>query len=104
MNTTIVDFSSKGSKFIREEQLKHPELKYFLDYFNSSPPATDLVKWTERGYLMNQGILHQYAPDSEVEEPQLVVPTHDRKRILKEYHDAVTTGHCGEEATFPADY
>ncbi|GFS51039.1 retrovirus-related Pol polyprotein from transposon 412 [Trichonephila clavipes] len=37
---------------------------------------------------MNQGVLYRYSPHAEVEEAQLVVPTHEREKILKLHHDA----------------
>ena len=49
---------------------------------------------------MNQGVLYRYAPDSESDEAQLVVPSHERERVLKEYHDDPTAGHYGAEGTY----
>ncbi|GFS58059.1 retrovirus-related Pol polyprotein from transposon 412 [Trichonephila clavipes] len=48
---------------------------------------------------MNQGVLYRYAPDSESEEAQLVVPSHERTLILKNHHDAPMAGHYGTEGT-----
>ncbi|GFT24533.1 retrovirus-related Pol polyprotein from transposon 412 [Trichonephila clavipes] len=49
---------------------------------------------------MNQGVLFRYAPDSESEEAQLVVPSHERTLILKNHHDAPMAGHYGAEGTY----
>ncbi|GFT06785.1 transposon Ty3-I Gag-Pol polyprotein [Trichonephila clavipes] len=49
---------------------------------------------------MNQGVLYRYSPHAEVEEAQLVVPTHDREKILKLHHDAPTAAHYGADGTF----
>ncbi|GFU69953.1 retrovirus-related Pol polyprotein from transposon 297 [Trichonephila clavipes] len=49
--------------------------------------VADMLSRVERGYLMNQGVLFRYAPDSESEEIQLVVPNHERTLILKNHHD-----------------
>ncbi|GFV26859.1 retrovirus-related Pol polyprotein from transposon 412 [Trichonephila clavipes] len=42
----------------------------------------------------------RYAPDSESEEAQLVVPSHERTLILKNHHDAPMAGHYGTEGTY----
>ena len=49
---------------------------------------------------MNLGVLYRYATDSESEEAQLVVPTQERERVLREYHDAPTAGHYGSEGAY----
>ncbi|GFX63022.1 transposon Ty3-I Gag-Pol polyprotein [Trichonephila clavipes] len=46
---------------------------------------------------MNQGVLYRYSPHAEVEEAQLVVPTHEREKILKLHHDAPTAAHYGAD-------
>lgn len=79
-----VDIATKNFKVIREEKLlKDTELKKIMECFESNFPATDLVKFTEIGYLMNQGVLYKYAPDPEVKVVQLVAPTNGRKPIVK---------------------
>ncbi|GFX44792.1 pro-Pol polyprotein [Trichonephila clavipes] len=49
---------------------------------------------------MNQGVLYRYSPHAEVEEAQLVIPTHEREKILKLHHDAPITAHYGADGTF----
>ncbi|GFT12924.1 pro-Pol polyprotein [Trichonephila clavipes] len=49
---------------------------------------------------MNQGVLYRYSPHAEVKETQLVVPTHEREKILKLHHDAPTATHYGADGTF----
>ncbi|GFW30429.1 pro-Pol polyprotein [Trichonephila clavipes] len=49
---------------------------------------------------MNQGVLYRYSPHAEVEEAQLVVPNHEREKILKLHHDAPTAAHYGADGTF----
>lgn len=48
---------------------------------------------------MNQGVLYCLSPDSDSEEPQLVVPESMIEVTLKEFHDAHTAGHQGVERT-----
>ncbi|GFS88670.1 retrovirus-related Pol polyprotein from transposon 17.6 [Trichonephila clavipes] len=42
----------------------------------------------------------RYAPDSESEEAQLVIPSHDIILILKNHHNAPMAGHYGAEGTY----
>ncbi|GBO24028.1 hypothetical protein AVEN_88700-1 [Araneus ventricosus] len=49
---------------------------------------------------MNQGVLYRYSHDSESEEAQLVVPTHERDKILKEHHDSLNAADYGSDGTY----
>ncbi|GFX70922.1 retrovirus-related Pol polyprotein from transposon 17.6 [Trichonephila clavipes] len=66
---------------IRKGQLEDKELKKIIDCFESMDKEENFANYTSRGYLVNQGILYRYPPESE-EEDQLVVPTHERERIF----------------------
>ncbi|GBL91600.1 hypothetical protein AVEN_23655-1 [Araneus ventricosus] len=48
---------------------------------------------------MNQGVLYRYSHESESEEAQLFVPTHERDKILKEHHDSPNAAHYGSDGT-----
>jgi hypothetical protein len=61
--------------------------------------GVDHTRWTERGYVMCHGILYRYAPYSDTEEAQLVVPQSQVPEILREYHDSPLAGHYGVEKT-----
>ncbi|GFX58698.1 transposon Tf2-9 polyprotein [Trichonephila clavipes] len=87
-----VDMPSRKSK----GKLEDEELKKIIDYFESMDKGENFANYTSRGYLMNQGILYRYSPESEEEEGQLVVSAQERERILQEYHDA----HYGVENTY----
>ncbi|GFY21582.1 retrovirus-related Pol polyprotein from transposon 17.6 [Trichonephila clavipes] len=93
-----VDMPSKKSSDIRKGQLEDEELKKIIDCFESMDKDENFANYISRGYLMNQGILYRYSPESE-EEAQLVVPAQERERI-QEYHDAPTAGHYGLENTY----
>ncbi|GFW43502.1 retrovirus-related Pol polyprotein from transposon 412 [Trichonephila clavipes] len=93
-----VDMPSRKSSDIRKGQLEDEELKKIIDCFESMDKEENFANYTSRGYLMNQGILYRYSPESE--EAQLVVPAQERDRILQEYHDAPTAGHYGVENTY----
>ncbi|GFX86102.1 transposon Tf2-8 polyprotein [Trichonephila clavipes] len=98
--TITVDMPSRKSSDIRKGQLEDEELKKIIDCFESMDKDENFANYTSRGYLMNQGILYRYSPESEEEEAQLVVPAQERERILQEYHDAPTAGHYGVENTY----
>ncbi|KAH9645930.1 hypothetical protein HF086_011392 [Spodoptera exigua] len=58
-------------------------------------------RWLERGYLMDQGVLFRYNPDSESESPQLVISAGHVPNVLKELHDSPTAGHPGNDDSLP---
>ncbi|GFW53974.1 retrovirus-related Pol polyprotein from transposon 412 [Trichonephila clavipes] len=101
LKTIIIDFPTRTANELRTEQLKDLELKKIVDCFENPNKGVDFANWTGRGYVMNQGVLYQYSPHAEVEEAQLVVPTHERKKILKLHHDAPAAAHYGADGTFP---
>ncbi|GFW28333.1 transposon Tf2-11 polyprotein [Trichonephila clavipes] len=97
--TVVIDVPSRSPKEIRDEQMKDEELVKIISCLEDPDKNVNYVNWDERGYLMNQGVLFRYAPDSESEEAQLVVPSHERTLILKNHHDAPMAGHYGTEGT-----
>ncbi|GFX53638.1 retrovirus-related Pol polyprotein from transposon 412 [Trichonephila clavipes] len=101
LKTIIIDFPTRTANELRTEQLKDLELKKIVDCFENPNKGVDFANWTGRGYVMNQGVLYRYSPHAEVEEAQLVVPTHEREKILKLHHDAPTAAHYGADGTFP---
>lgn len=99
--TVTVDIPRRPANDIREAQLQDQELKKIIDCFEAKQPTpVDYARWTNRGYIMSQGILYRYSPDSESEEAQLVVPEQERCLVLTEYHDTPTAGHYGGERTY----
>ncbi|GFT74876.1 transposon Tf2-8 polyprotein [Trichonephila clavipes] len=96
----VIDFPTRTANELRTEQLKDLELKKIIDCFENPNKGVDFANWTGRGYVMNQGVLYRYSPHAEVEEAQLVVPTHEREKILKLHHDAPTAAHYGADGTF----
>ncbi|GFX42992.1 transposon Tf2-9 polyprotein [Trichonephila clavipes] len=101
LKTIVIDFPTRTANELRTEQLKDLELKKIVDCFENPNKGVDFANWTGRGYVMNQGVLYGYSPHAEVEEAQLVVPTHEREKILKLHHDAPTAAHYGADGTFP---
>ncbi|GBM90512.1 hypothetical protein AVEN_215773-1 [Araneus ventricosus] len=100
LQTVVIDVPSRTAGELRTEQLKGLELKKIIDCFEDINKSVDFANWTERGYVLNQGVLYRYSPHSEVEEAQLVVPSHEREKILKLHHDAPTASHYGADGTF----
>ncbi|GFU76717.1 transposon Tf2-9 polyprotein [Trichonephila clavipes] len=98
--TVAIDVPSRSPKEIRDEQMKDEELVKIISCLEDPDKNVNYVNWVERGYLMNQGVLFRYAPDSESEEAQLVIPSHERTLILKNHHDAPMAGHYGAEGTY----
>jgi hypothetical protein len=81
----------------RTEPKKEPELLKIIDSFESN--HDDFSKWTERGYVVANDILHCYSGEEDVVDAQLVVPSHERPRLMQDYHDALTAGHYGVQRT-----
>lgn len=93
-----IDLPSKGSKVIRDSQLDDPEVYKIMNCFEN-PHSNEVSNWLDRGYLMENGILYRLHPDSDSDEPQLVVPAQSRAQIMKLFHDDASSGHIGIEAT-----
>lgn len=96
-----IDMPHRTSTNIREGQLNDPEIRKIIKCFEDKTASPiDFTRWTSRGYLMSQGILYRYSPDSESEDAQLMVPENERQQVLQEYHDAPSIGHYGGEKTY----
>ncbi|GFW37194.1 retrovirus-related Pol polyprotein from transposon 297 [Trichonephila clavipes] len=70
--TVAIDVQSRFPKEIRDEQMKDEELVKIISCLEDPDKNVNYVNWVELGYLMNQGVLLRYAPDSESEDAQLV--------------------------------
>jgi hypothetical protein len=99
-NFNVVDMPTRSVKDMRESQMKDENLKKIIDSFESTQKTEDYANWTERGFLMNQGVLYRYVPDADSEEAQLVIPTDERETIMQQHHNDPMAGHYGEEGTF----
>lgn len=99
-NVVSIEMPRQQAELIRAEQLSDPDIQKIVDCFESpTPNNVDYKRWTERGYLMDNGILYRYDPECDVEEPQQVVPRCRVTTIIKEYHDSPLTGHGGVDKT-----
>ncbi|GBN82983.1 hypothetical protein AVEN_232611-1 [Araneus ventricosus] len=99
-NTVSIDFPARSPVEMREEQLKDEDLRKIIHCFENDDKDVNHASRLERGYLMNQGVLYRYSHDSESEEAQLVVPSHERDKILKEHHDSPNAAHYGLDGTY----
>ncbi|GFW33568.1 retrovirus-related Pol polyprotein from transposon opus [Trichonephila clavipes] len=83
-----------------EESFCEPNNITIADMPTRSCKDMQYANWTERGFLMNQGILYRYVPDADSAEAQLVIPTAERELIMQRHHNDPMTGHFGEDGTF----
>ncbi|PZC79417.1 hypothetical protein B5X24_HaOG216412 [Helicoverpa armigera] len=97
--SVICDLPTKTPSELRSEQLSDPEVEKIVKELEG-PDDVAAQRWLERGYLMDQGVLFRYNPDSESESPQLVISASHVPNILKELHDSPTAGHPGIDRTY----
>jgi hypothetical protein len=67
--------------------MRDPKVKQVITDLASTNPEV-AQPWTAKGYLLNQSVLYYYPQEGDDEETKLVVPVHDRRRIMKEFHDS----------------
>lgn len=84
---------------LREKQLQDPDVKKIIECFENPTDTVDYKRWTERGFIMNRGVLYRYSPDVESEDAQLVVPASNVTEVLQECHDSPVAGHYGVDKT-----
>ncbi|XP_063361755.1 uncharacterized protein LOC134650752 [Cydia amplana] len=97
--SVVVDLPTKNPAELRREQLADPEVEKIIKEIEGSDEVASR-RWTERGYLVEQGVLYRYNPDSDSETPQLVIPSSLRAEIMKECHDSPVAGHPGVDRTY----
>ncbi|GFX77045.1 hypothetical protein TNCV_1072451 [Trichonephila clavipes] len=100
-NITIADMPTRSCKDMREAQLKDDNFKKkIIDSFESPLKTEEYANWTERGFLMNQGVLYRYVPDADSAEAQLVIPNAERELIMQRHHNDPMAGDYGEDRKF----
>ncbi|GFW30609.1 transposon Tf2-9 polyprotein [Trichonephila clavipes] len=98
-NITISDMPTRSSKDMRyRRSLKMIILK--KSSTESPLKTSSFANWTERGFLMNQGVLYRYVPDADSAEAQLVIPNAELELIMQRHHNDPMAGHYGEDGTF----
>lgn len=97
--SVICDLPTKSPTQLRQDQLTDPEIQKIVTELEGVDELA-AKRWSERGFLMEQGVLYRLNPDSDAEAPQLVIPAHQVTDVLKELHDAPTAGHAGIDRTY----
>uniref|UniRef100_A0A1Y1KT95 RNA-directed DNA polymerase n=1 Tax=Photinus pyralis TaxID=7054 RepID=A0A1Y1KT95_PHOPY len=94
-----VTLPTESPRITRENQLEDPDVGKIIRCFESdSPNEIDHTRWTDRGYILMNGVLHRYHMDGD--EAQLVVPRSKVEEVLKLYHDSPLAGHYGVDKTY----
>lgn len=88
------------AKETHEQQMADEELKEIIDNLQG-PTVNELRqrRWSKRGYILEGEVLYRFAPYSDAEEPQLVVPKNEVLKVLYENHDFLLPGHYRVEKT-----
>lgn len=94
----FTDIPQRGPKATREAQLEDAELRKIILAFEQDLPE-ETHRWAQRGYLVSQGVLYRYSPHDDQDDAQLVIPCNERQALIRELHDAPTSGHPGRERT-----
>ncbi|GFV90326.1 transposon Tf2-8 polyprotein [Trichonephila clavipes] len=86
--TVVIDVPSRSPKEIRDEQMMDGELVKIISCLEDPDKNVNYVNWVERDYLINQGVLFRYAPDSESEEAQHLY-SNSKERNVKNCPDCI---------------
>ena len=90
-NHIEIELPRMGSAEFRAAQVEDSHIFKIINSFESNDNNTAL--YTNRGYMMVDGILYRYCSDEDNENGQLVIPEELRKDILFKYHNDPTAGH-----------
>lgn len=96
----IVDMPTRSASEIRVEQLKDENLSSIVKALEEPERTENAIYWSNKGYVMNNGLLYRYNPVDNTEEAQLLVPQHEWSNVLAIYHDDPLAGHYGAEKTY----
>lgn len=72
--TVHIELPHKGSAEIRSEQMKDDQLKRIIDAFETTSSNEENRRWSNKGYIINSGVLYRYSADSDSDDAQLVIP------------------------------
>lgn len=87
-----------GYENFRQQQMSDPEIKKIIEALED-PESLEVRRWSERGFMMSNGVLYHFDVELEAEDPQLVVPVQCREDVMKKFHDDATAGHYGVDRT-----
>ena len=97
-----IDLPHEGSADFRAAQLEDENLKEIIQAFESS--NENVYRYTNRGFIMYDGVLYHYGTDEDAENGQLVVPQSLKNIIMFKHHDDPLAGHYGVERTINRIY
>ncbi|GFV26060.1 hypothetical protein TNCV_3953431 [Trichonephila clavipes] len=102
-NITIADMPTRSCKDMREAQLKDDNLKRKSSTVLNPPlKLKNMQNWTERGFLMNQGVFCIVMFLMLIlGEAQLVIPTAERELIMERHHNDPMAGTLWRRGNIP---
>ncbi|CAG9134097.1 unnamed protein product [Plutella xylostella] len=95
-----INMPTRSAIDIRNEQLKDKSLQQIVNILEDSSYNENAIYWSNKGYVMNNGLLYRHNPNVDADDAQLVVPEHEWSNILCAYHDDPLAGHYGSEKTY----
>ncbi|KAJ0171192.1 hypothetical protein K1T71_013391 [Dendrolimus kikuchii] len=96
----VVDMPQRSPADIRAEQLKDEQINSIVTALEAAERTENAIYWSNKGFVMNNGLLYRYNPTLDSEEAQLVVPQHEWANVLAVYHDDPLAGHYGGDKTY----
>lgn len=96
-NAIDIDLPRKGLEDFRQAQLEDDDLRQIITSFEKDDE--NVLRHTNRGYMMLDGVLYRYCCEQDSENGQLVLPKSLRDEILYKYHKDAISGHYGKDKT-----
>ncbi|KAL0860421.1 hypothetical protein ABMA27_009813 [Loxostege sticticalis] len=100
--SVMVDMPIRSTSEVRDEQLKDDRISKIVNALEDDKKDEDAHYWSNKGYLLNNGLLYRNNPNVENDDAQLVVPQHEWANVLSTYHDNPLAGHYGSDKTYEA--
>lgn len=98
--TVTIDMPVRSPSEVRNEQLQDTRIRKIVEALEGTDKDEDAAYWSNKGYLMNNGILYRHSPNVDADDAQLVAPEHEWANILSAYHNNPLAGHYGSEKTY----
>ncbi|CAB3252388.1 unnamed protein product [Arctia plantaginis] len=88
-----------GPGEIREEQLKDEYIRKIVTVLEDVNNHEDAAYWSNKGYIMNNGLLYRYNPNADSDEAQLIAPEHTSDDALHDLRAIVSSENFIAEIT-----
>ncbi|KAG6438864.1 hypothetical protein O3G_MSEX000284, partial [Manduca sexta] len=98
--SVAVSMPQRSPSEIRTEQFKDEHISNIVTALEDPERTENAVYWSNKGYIMNNGLLYRYQPHNDTDDAQLVVPQHEWANVLSVYHDDPLAGHYGADKTY----